>query len=363
MTPILGGMDERGARVAAPVVVSAFACVAAVLGGRSVLVALAAVAVVVVGSVLLAARGVTGWRLVAGLGVVAAAFVVAGWGNPTNVGWFGICVVASWGVFGSSLAPGSTLGAGLALQFVVQALGSSPDPGWAAWVAGTVFTTVACTFARRQVDLVRELRLAQASLADRTRVEERNRVAAEVHDVIGHALTVSLLHVSSARLALDEDPEVARASLEEAERLARRSLDEVRAAVGAIRADVGDAPAPHARDLAGLVESFRRAGADVSLRVQGDVAQLPATRGLAVYRIVQESLTNAVKHGDGGPVDVVVEAGESVRVVVDNGTDGAAAARDGHGIVGMQERALAVGGRLEAGPGTQGWRVVAEVPR
>ncbi len=363
MTPILGVMEERSARMTAPAVVGAFAVAAALLGGRPAPVALVAVAVVAAGSVLLAVRGVTGWRLVAGLAVVSAAFVVAGWGSPTNVGWFGLCVVASWGVFGAPVLPGITLGVALAVQFGVQAVASSADPGWAAWIAGTLFTTIACTFARRQVDLVRELRVAQASLADRTRVEERNRIAAEVHDVIGHALTVSLLHVTSARLALDEDPEVARASLEEAERLARSSLDEVRAAVGAVRSDVDGAPAPHARDLDELVESFRRAGADVRLRVDGDVADLAATRGLAVYRIVQESLTNAVKHGDGGPVDVVLEAGDSVTLVVGNGTRGATAARGGHGIVGMQERAVAVGGRLEAGPDARGWRVSAEVPR
>ena len=106
-----------------------------------------------------------------------------------------------------------------------------------------------------------------------------------MHDVIGHALTVSLLHISSARLALDEDPEEARRALEEAERLARTSLEEVRATVGLMRTDApGEvAPLPAAGDIDELVESFRSAGADVGLTVAGDLASLglgPRPRGL-----------------------------------------------------------------------------------
>ena len=112
-----------------------------------------------------------------------------------------------------------------------------------------------------------QLRAAQDELAERSRAEERNRIAAEVHDVIGHALTVSLLHIGGARLALDEDPQEARRSLSEAERLTRDSLEEVRATVGLMRTDLPDrrTPLPGAGDLPALVESFRRAGSDVEL--------------------------------------------------------------------------------------------------
>ena len=93
------------------------------------------------------------------------------------------------------------------------------EPGWAAWITGTAFTLVACIFARRLRVTVVQLEAAQHQLAERSRAEERTRIAGEMHDVIGHALTVSLLHISSARLALDEDPDEARRALEEAERL------------------------------------------------------------------------------------------------------------------------------------------------
>ena len=153
------------------------------------------------------------------------------------------------------------------------------EPGWGAWFAGISFTTALTIFARRLRLAMVQLRAAQDELAERSRAEERNRIAAEVHDVIGHALTVSLLHISGARLALDEDPQEARRSLLEAERLTRDSLEEVRATVGLMRTDSPDrrAPLPGAGDLPALVESFRRAGSDVELVVDEHLGALGAT--------------------------------------------------------------------------------------
>ena len=215
--------------------------------------------------------------------VPAAGLVVLCHGNPSSLGWFGMCVIAGWAAFGAGLVPGLVAGAALVAAFVAEWLALGDDPGWGAWIAGTIFTTMACTFGRRQRELVEQLREAQAELADRARADERNRIAGEMHDVIGHALTVSLLHVSSAQLALDDDPETARASLAEAERLARTSLDEVRAAVGVMRSGhPGDvAPMPTAADVTELVESFRRAGTTIELDVRGDLHGLNATSGLA----------------------------------------------------------------------------------
>jgi signal transduction histidine kinase len=224
---------------------------------------------------------------------------------------------------------------------------------------------MACAFARRQRALLEQLREAQAGLADRTRAEERNRIAGEMHDVIGHALTVSVLHVSSARLALDDDPDAARASLAEAERLARESLDEVRAAVGLMRtADPNDVvPMPSGPDVTELVESFRRADTRVELDVRGDLEALGATQGLAVYRIVQESLTNATRHGDASPVTVRVDiGGHGTTVTVVSGGSPQPGASEGSGLVGMRERAETLGGRLLAGPCPGGWRVEAVLP-
>ena len=185
--------------------------------------------------------------------------------------------------------------------------GVQPDPGWGAWLAGTTLTVAFSLLIRHDRDLLRRLRLAQAGLAEQARAQERNRIARELHDVIGHTLTVSLLHVQSARLAVEHDPADAGHALAEAERLGRECLAEVRTAVGMLREDdAADriAPLPGAGGLPALVEQFRSAGADVTLTVEGDIAGLPATTGLAVYRIAQEALTNAAKHAPGAPTEV-----------------------------------------------------------
>jgi signal transduction histidine kinase len=240
------------------------------------------------------------------------------------------------------------------------------DGGWGAWMSGTAVATVGCTFAQRQRTLVEQLREAQAGLVERTRAEERNRIAAEMHDVIGHAMTVSLLHVSSARLALDDDPDEARAALAEAERLARQSLDEVRGVVGLMRGAGPQAvvPLPRGSDVTDLVDSFRRAGARVDLDVSGGLHTINATHGLAVYRVVQESLTNATRHGDGTPVSVRVNVGgDRTTVTIDSGRSSTSvAANGGTGLIVMNERVQALGGNLVAGPRPGGWRVEAVLP-
>jgi signal transduction histidine kinase len=256
-------------------------------------------------------------------------------------------------------------GAVLALVPVAEWALDTAEPGWGAWFAGISFTTVITIFARRLRLAMVELRAAQDELAERSRAEERTRIAAEVHDVIGHALTVSLLHISGARLALDEDPQEARRSLLEAERLTRDSLEEVRATVGVMRTDVpGDrAPLPGAGDLPELVESFRRAGSDVQLVVDEHLGALGATRGLAAYRIVQEALTNATRHAPGRPVVVQVgPARDGTTVTVHNDGPPVPAPTPGAGILGMRERAENLGGHLTAEPTDGGWLVEAVLP-
>jgi signal transduction histidine kinase len=358
-------MTDRTARVAAPACLVVFAVLGVLMTDRSSTVALSAAGGAVAVALLLGWRGWSGWPLAVALLVPTAGLVVLGHEQSANLAWMGLCVVAAWSALTSSLPVALTVFALLAAAPVAEWLQHTSEPGWGAWFMGIAFTTVACVFARRLRLTVVELRATQAELAARTRAEERSRIAGEVHDVIGHALTVSLLHIGSARLALDDDPDEARASLVEAERLARRSLEEVRATVGLMRSDDPGrtTPLPGATDIAGLVESFRRAGAPVRLTVDGEIGSLGPTRGLAAYRIVQEALTNATRHAAGEPVEVCVVVDDAaVTVAVRNGGTPDPGAVPGSGLLGMRDRARAVGGRVTAGAADQGWLVEAVLP-
>jgi len=321
-----------------------------------------AAAVVAVGA---GAPLVRGWRpLLLYAAVATAGVAVLGHGTSASVGWFAICLLAVWCVLIGGRRDGLVYLAGTLALFAVEWLWVEPDPGWGAWMAGTTFAVLGGLLIRHDRELVSQLRAAQAGLAERARAEERNRIARELHDVIAHTLTVSLLHVTSARLAVEHDPADAARALAEAERLGQESLAEVRLAVGMLHRneDPGrTAPLPGAGDLPALVERFRSAGADVTLAVEGDAGRLPATTGLAVYRILQEALTNAVKHAPGSPTAVRLSVhADAVRLAVDSAADPGTGT--GLGVPSMRERAEALGGACQAGPGGRGWLVQATLP-
>jgi signal transduction histidine kinase len=303
-------------------------------------------------------------RAVLAVAALAAAGVAAlGSADPANVGWFAVCVLAAWCVLEGGLSAGVAFWGGALLLFAVEGL-AKHDLGWAAWAVGTTCSAGAALLVEHERALVAQLRAAQAGLAERSRAEERNRIARELHDVIAHSLTVSLLHIASARLAVEYDPADAARALEEAERLGRQSLSEVRSIVGMSRAQPGEdvaAPVPRIGGVGELVEQFRRAGADIALVVEGDLARVPATTGATVYRIAQESLTNAAKHAPGTPVVLRLSADpRRVELTVDSaGTPREGA---GMGLDTMRERALALGGHCAAGPAGGGWRVHATLP-
>jgi signal transduction histidine kinase len=355
---------ERSAQVAAPAALALFVVVGVALSSRPLAVALGAAVVAVAAAVILAANATTGWWLCAGALVPGVAVTVICSADSTNAGWFAICVLAGWCALFAPTVPALMLGGVLSLGFVGQWLLVTDEAGWAVWISGTVVTSIACLLGRRERLLLEQLREAQAGLADRARTEERIRIARELHDVIGHALTVSLLHLSSARLALEEEPEAAKASLADAERLAQQSLAEVRAAVGLMRQSSSEtAPMPGTGDLDELVESLRRAGTPVTWQVTGEPATLTATVGLTIYRILQEALTNTARHAPGTHTSVLISVTtEGTTLVVESAGAPGRASVDGTGLIGMKERAEAVGGRLTAGPWQGGWRVEAMIP-
>jgi signal transduction histidine kinase len=199
--------------------------------------------------------------------------------------------------------------------------------------------------------------------------EERLRLARDLHDVVGHGLGAIAVQAGTGRIALDAgEAEETRRALLAIEETSRASLAETRWLLGLLR----DGSAPGLTGLDGLLAAARRSGLDVSVTVEGDVSAVPAAVGSAAYRVVQEAITNVVRHAGAGHVEVVVHAGPPTSVEVRD--DGAghpaseAALGDlggGHGLRGMRERVEALGGELETGPRSDGlgWRVVARWPR
>jgi len=239
------------------------------------------------------------------------------------------------------------------------------------WFIGITLGWAGGFSAQSQFRLMAQMKASQETMAVRAVAEERARIAREIHDVVAHSLTVAMLHLTAARMAVARgDSGEATDALEEAERAGRLSLADVRRTVGLLRSGVdgeggGQAPMPAATDLAGLVDSYRDAGLVVDTTMRGDLAAVGPGVGLALYRIVQESLANVARHGRDATVTVAVEAADPVHVVVrSTGSRVAPPGRSGSGIAGMRERAEALGGRCTAGPdGDQAWVVDAVLPQ
>ncbi|WP_433826531.1 sensor histidine kinase [Actinoplanes sp. CA-015351] len=195
--------------------------------------------------------------------------------------------------------------------------------------------------------------------ARRRRAEERVEIARDLHDVVSHTLAVVGVHLNVAMDSFEADPEEARASLKLAQEVRNRAMVDLKALVGVLRE--GEVPA--LESLEQLVEQVRAAGMTVSLNEFGDAVEVPAPVATAVYRVVQESLTNTVRHAGATRAAVTLRYSPT-RVVVDVQDDGKAAAEvvDGHGIAGMRERVAALGGALTAGPGNAGFTVRASIP-
>ncbi|WP_433791467.1 sensor histidine kinase [Actinoplanes sp. CA-252034] len=193
----------------------------------------------------------------------------------------------------------------------------------------------------------------------RRRAEERVAIARDLHDVVSHTLAVVGVHLNVALDAFDAEPEEARESLRLAQQVRGRAMTDLKALVGVLRE--GELPALEGLDR--LLDQVREAGLEVSFNEFGDPVPVPAPVAAAVYRVVQESLTNTVRHAGAGRVVVTIRyAPDSVLVdVQDNGTGGAGMS-DGHGIAGMRERVAALGGALTAGPGRTGFTVRASIP-
>jgi len=217
-------------------------------------------------------------------------------------------------------------------------------------------------------------RQAREQAWSRATTAERERIAREIHDLVAHSLSVSLLQITGARHALRDVREAAGpdeaaeavaevdAALADAEQVGRRAMGDIRRAVSALADGTPDRHAlPGAGDIGALVRELADAGLAVEYDEQGDPATLPAAAGLGLYRIAQESLANAVKHaGAEAPVRVrFVASGARARLQVTNPLPAGRPRPDGlgSGLAGMQARAAQLGARLEAGPARGDWVV------
>ncbi|RJQ73847.1 histidine kinase [Pseudonocardiaceae bacterium YIM PH 21723] len=208
----------------------------------------------------------------------------------------------------------------------------------------------------------------QTVLRERAILDERQRIAREVHDVVAHSLSITLLHLTGARRALQRDADISEAveGLAEAEQLARSAMTDIRRAVGLLhRAAPGTRPLPDVQDIAELAVRTRAAGVDVRYEQEGDLAEVGPAAGLGLYRIAQESLANIVKHAPDSVARMRLCAGaDGIRLTVSNRLSASPPEnRTGTGLVGMSDRAVQLGAQLSAGPTAGQWVVDVVVPR
>ena len=217
------------------------------------------------------------------------------------------------------------------------------------------------------------LRAEQAERATRAVAEERSRIARELHDVVSHAISVTVLQARGARRSLGTDPEAARHALDAIEQTNTAALGDMRRLLAVLRDTEGDRPGSDRTPLPSLahvdllVERLRESGVAVELTVVGAPREVPPGVDLSAYRILQEALTNVLKHAADAPARVTLEyADDALSVAVED--DGTAPATDagsaaGLGLIGIRERVAVIGGEVETGPRPGGgYRVRARLP-
>jgi len=290
--------------------------------------------------------------------------------------WLGVTIAALFGM----LPERRQAVAGLAIVWGTDAMIARNDPQ--NWIGDLFWLSLMFTIAWgigfglgrkfREVDEARERaaraerdRLEQARLAV---AEERARVARELHDIVGHSVSVMTVQAAGVRSLLEPDQKREREALQVVEQTGREALAEMRRLVGVLRRPEEApalAPQPSLEHLDKLVEQAREAGLPVELRVEGDPVSLSAGLDLTAYRFVQEGLTNALKHARANRADVLVQYdnGHIELTVSDDGTGDGGGDSGGHGLVGMRERISVYGGELEAGPQPEGgYRLHARLP-
>ncbi|MGW2013729.1 sensor histidine kinase [Streptomyces sp. NPDC001927] len=296
------------------------------------------------------------------------------------LGWTG-ALASGVLLFAGLTLPGGWLDAELGLSLFGRTV--RVEGGWQSWAVALGCLLLAASVCVVVTKALRwsAPRLLGPSSAERLvlaaerelRLAERNRLAHELHDSIGHTLTTTTIQAAVAGEVLSADPVAARAALRSIEESSRAALEDLDYVLGVLRErEAETAPARTLADLPELLDRLRHAGAVVELELSGDPAQVRGTLSRAAYRILQEGLTNAMRHGAGGPIEVRVAAmPDRLELGVVNRTgDGpgtstgpGAFPTSGHGLPGLAERVRLLHGEIDAGPdGPRHWRLAVRLP-
>ncbi|MBN2204202.1 MAG: sensor histidine kinase [Thermoleophilia bacterium] len=310
---------------------------------------------------------------------VAVVGLAVGDYEPMNATLWAVIVAAvttaAFDTVRRAVVGGFVLGGGLVAVFVLYYGQLTWGQYLAIWLVFSVAWAVSWAVRVYRMTAARAERRAALFAADRDArareavAEERARLARELHDSVGHALNVVVLHAGAARRVLEKKPELAGEALTSIETAGRQALADIERMLGILRAeeDVSMESAPGVDQIPGLVQQVREAGLPVELALEPGPGDLPSSVDLTIYRIVQEALTNVLKHAGHARawVEVACRDGMLYVTVADDGRGAAAAPSDtgGRGLAGMRERVLIFGGELLAGPRPEGgYLVQARLP-
>ena len=290
-----------------------------------------------------------------------------------------VALLLSFWVVGAENERGQAI-AGAAIGFASVAVVAELDVrvGLENAVWGIILGSVVCLIAyalqrraKRAAELEERASRLERELKERAHAEvlaERTRIARDLHDLVAHSVSLMTVQAGAARLLLPSDPARARESLRSVEETGREALADLRRLFGIVRGEEGDAalaPQPGLARLDALLEQSRKAGLPVEVAIEGKRRMLPPGVDLTAYRIVQESLTNALKHAGPACAQVTIRYGREVLdlEITDDGRRTRNGEGTGHGLVGMRERVALYGGEFEAGPRRRdGYAVRARLP-
>lgn len=266
----------------------------------------------------------------------------------------------------ASLAASVVVTIAALMTLAVPTAGGTLDWG-IPYMFGVVWGACSGRMMLMQLRLLWRERDAREAHAGQAASEERRRIAREIHDVVAHSLSITLLNLTVARHALQQNRDIDDAieALEDAERIGRQAMSDIRLTVGLLGTGSSNpAPGPGIDDLPALVEDFRRAGMMIRYKIDGSPQFASAATGLGLYRIVQESLANVAKHAPGAEANMRVDVtNEWASVCVTNtASHPVSLSGSGSGLQGMRQRAELIGGSFHAGPAPSGWQVKATMP-